>query len=111
MQFEITDEAAKTFAREFYGAVADGYLLDAALAEARKAIFAQANSSEWGTPVLYLRAPDGRIFDVEAEQSERGTASTEERATSQEQPIDREPYDPETGTMYPDSTYGPQPDG
>jgi len=64
MQFEITDEAAITLAHEFYRALADGYPVDAALAEARKAIFAQGNDVEWGTPVLYLRSPDGRIFDV-----------------------------------------------
>ncbi len=64
MQFEVTDEAAISLSREFYGAVADGYPVDAALAEARKAIFAAGNDVEWGTPVLYLRAPDGRIFDV-----------------------------------------------
>ena len=66
MQFEITDEAAITFAHEFYQAVADGYPVDAALAEARKAIFAQGNNVEWGTPVLYLRSPNGQIFEVAA---------------------------------------------
>jgi hypothetical protein len=64
MQFEISDQAAISLAHEFYGAVADGYPVDAALAEARKAVFAAGNVVEWGTPVLYLRAPDGRIFDV-----------------------------------------------
>ena len=38
MQFEITDEAAITLASEFYSALADGYPVDGALAEARKAI-------------------------------------------------------------------------
>jgi TPR repeat protein len=66
MQFEITDEAAITFAHEFYQAVVDGYPVDAALAEARKAIFAQGNDVEWGTPVLYLRSLNGQIFDVTA---------------------------------------------
>ncbi|MGH7847047.1 MAG: CHAT domain-containing protein, partial [Candidatus Binatia bacterium] len=65
MQFEITDEAAITFAHEFYAAVADGYPVDASVAEARKAIFAEGNGLEWGTPVLYLRAADGLIFHVE----------------------------------------------
>jgi CHAT domain len=64
MQFEVTDEAAITLACEFYGAIADGYPVDAALAEARKALSTQESSVEWGTPVLYLRAEDGRIFDV-----------------------------------------------
>lgn len=65
MQFEVSDEAAITFSQELYSAVAVGYPIDAALAEARKAIFAQVNELEWGTPVLYMRAPDGRIFDVQ----------------------------------------------
>lgn len=65
MQFEITDEAALVFAHEFYLAIADGYPIDAATAEARKAIFASGNDVEWGTPVLHLRASDGRVFDVQ----------------------------------------------
>jgi len=64
MQSEITDEAAIVFASEFYAAIADGYPVDASLAEARKAIFATGNDVEWGTPVLYMRSPDGHIFDV-----------------------------------------------
>ncbi len=64
MQFEIADDVASTFAHEFYGALADRYPIDAAVTEARKAIFASGREIEWATPVLYLRAPDGRIFDV-----------------------------------------------
>jgi hypothetical protein len=67
MQFEITDAAAIQFAEEFYAATADGYPADAALAAARKAIFAAGNDIEWGTPVLYLRAPDSRLFTVNRE--------------------------------------------
>lgn len=65
MQFEITDDAAITIAHEFYGAIADGYPVDGALAEARKALFAQGNDIEWGTPVLYMRSPDGHIFEID----------------------------------------------
>ena len=64
MQFEITDEAAIVFAHELYGAIADGYPLEAALSEARGAIRDQGHITEWGTPVLYSRAPDGRLFDL-----------------------------------------------
>lgn len=67
MQFEITDEAAITFSHEFYTALTDGYPVDAALAEARAAIFAQINDLEWGTPVLNSRAADGVIFSVQPE--------------------------------------------
>jgi tetratricopeptide (TPR) repeat protein len=66
MQFRITDLAAIVLAREFYGALADGYPVDAALTEARKAVKTQGNDLEWGTPVLYMRSPDGQIFDIAA---------------------------------------------
>lgn len=66
MQFEISDEAAIVFAQEFYGALTDGYLVDGALAEARKAIFAQNNDVEWGVPVLYLRGEQGQLFDIQS---------------------------------------------
>ncbi|MGE5140821.1 MAG: CHAT domain-containing protein [Rudaea sp.] len=64
MQFEIPDEVAIIFAQEFYGALSSGYAVDSALAEARKSIFAQGNEVEWGTPVLYMRAPQGVIFEL-----------------------------------------------
>ena len=60
MQFEITDAAAIAFAHEFYQAMADGYPVDAAVTEARKAIFAQGNEVEWGTPVCTCAPPMGR---------------------------------------------------
>jgi hypothetical protein len=65
MQFPITDEAAVTFARGFYTALSVGRPVDAAVTQARLAVFAQGSDVAWGTPVLYLRASDGRIFDVE----------------------------------------------
>lgn len=64
MQFEITDTAAITFAHEFYLAIAEGFAIETALAEARRRIYALNNDVEWGTPVLYLRASDGHIFDI-----------------------------------------------
>ncbi|MEI2765108.1 MAG: CHAT domain-containing protein [Dermatophilaceae bacterium] len=72
MQFEITDTAATCFAQEFYAALADGYPVDAATAQARLAVFSTDNDVEWGTPVLYLRARDGRIFQVPAAASPAG---------------------------------------
>jgi formylglycine-generating enzyme required for sulfatase activity len=64
MQFEISDASAILFAHEFYAALADGYGVDAALTDARTAIFASGGSVEWGTPVLFSRTLDGRIFDL-----------------------------------------------
>jgi outer membrane protein assembly factor BamD (BamD/ComL family) len=65
MQFEIFEFAAITLAQEFYSAIADGYPVDAALSEARKAIFASNNDVEWGTPVLFMRIPNGVLFRPE----------------------------------------------
>ena len=75
MQFEITDDAAIILSHEFYSAVADGYAIDTALGEARKAIFASGNEVEWGTPVLYMRSTNGRIFKVQPPAT--GTRSSE----------------------------------
>lgn len=64
-QYEITDLAAIELSRAFYEALADGMPVDAAVGEARKAIsLGVANSLEWGTPVLHMRAPDGVLFDL-----------------------------------------------
>ncbi len=65
MQFEITDEAAIRFAQSFYWHVAKRRPVDDSVRRARVALrLAKKDSLEWGTPVLYLRSPDGRIFDA-----------------------------------------------
>ena len=67
MQFPITDSAAISMSEGFYAALAGNRPIDDALTLARK--FIQEKSRvEWGIPVLYMRSPDGRIFDVEAPQ-------------------------------------------
>ncbi|MCZ6626307.1 MAG: CHAT domain-containing protein [Deltaproteobacteria bacterium] len=100
MQFQITDEAAITFAHEFYGAVADDYPVDAALAEARKAIFAQGNGLEWGTPVLYMRCPDGHIFQRQGSPKEVGEGVVKSEETVEERRIaePRVAHHPSVGT-------------
>ena len=65
MQAQISDEAAIVFASSFYEQVAAGSPVDASLAAARLAILAERSDDiEWGTPVLFMRVPDGRIFDL-----------------------------------------------
>lgn len=66
MQFDITDAAALAFADELYTALADGSPVDAAVADARSAIYTLPSEIEWGTPVLYSRAADGVLFQVGA---------------------------------------------
>lgn len=64
MQFPISDTAAITLSREFYQALTDGYPMDAALGEARKAIFGLSDSLAWGTPVFFSRSEDNRLIEV-----------------------------------------------
>jgi hypothetical protein len=66
MRTAISDPAAVAFAHEFYTAIADGYAVDAATSEARKALFTEGLAGEWATPVLFMRAADGRVFDLPA---------------------------------------------
>lgn len=65
MQAPISDAAAICFSGAFYGALADGKPIDTAMSEARKAVFEiDTEGSEWATPVLFLRGPNGRLFDA-----------------------------------------------
>jgi TonB family protein len=74
MQFEISDAAAKTFAREFYCAIAEGHPVDAAVCESRKALFNEEFGQEWATPVLYMRSHEGTLFEL-APAGTTGTAA------------------------------------
>jgi hypothetical protein len=95
MQFEITDEAAILLSHEFYAALSDGYPVDTALGEARKAIFASGNEVEWATPVLYMRSANGRIFRLaRPDASERPkTAAVEEPVVPPPTPEAKPPAD------------------
>ena len=69
MQYQITDNAAIAFSRAFYHAVANNLPVDAAVAAARTAV-SMYDTLEWGTPVLYMRSPDGRLFDIKRKDRE-----------------------------------------
>jgi len=63
MQFEITDDAALEFSRLFYDALARGKSVDVAVTTARTGLsITEPQSIEWATPMLHMRAPDGRLF-------------------------------------------------
>lgn len=70
MQFPVLDSSATRFAEQFYNALLSGLTIDEAVATARVAIATADDARGWGTPTLYLRAPDGVIFpEYEAEPS------------------------------------------
>ena len=67
MQYPISDEAAVTFAREFYLKLCAGWnrgQVDAAISHARNRIRMDVDEPlAFATPVLFLRSPTGVIFD------------------------------------------------
>ncbi|MBN1657503.1 MAG: PD40 domain-containing protein [Anaerolineae bacterium] len=65
MQFPISDSAAVRFASRFYPLLARGEPVDHAVAQGRLAIrVTEGDTMEWATPVLFMRAPTGVIFEV-----------------------------------------------
>lgn len=66
MQFPISDRAALAFANGFYPRLASGEPVDVAVAFGRETVYLQmADSQEWGTPALFMRVSDGRLFELE----------------------------------------------
>ena len=68
MQLAIADRTAVAFSREFYGALADGWPVDAAVQEGRRSIVIALGNRwqeyvDWAIPTLHMRAPDGVILD------------------------------------------------
>ncbi|MDM0116135.1 CHAT domain-containing protein [Variovorax sp. J22R133] len=68
MQFPISDQAAIAFAQTFYERIAQGFPVDAAVAEGRKVLYSSKHS-EWATPVLYMRSRDGLLFEPGADEA------------------------------------------
>jgi nucleoid-associated protein YgaU len=66
MQFPIPDASAVALSRHFYRYLAAGRPVDESLTAARAMLYAQGHEVEWGAPVLTMRTPDGRLFDVTA---------------------------------------------
>ena len=65
MQKPISDRAAISFSTAFYRHLASGDSVDEALTEGRQAIHsAKPDSFEWATPVLFLRLPEGNVFEA-----------------------------------------------
>jgi len=64
MQYPIPDQVSLSFAREFYRALAEYYPVDMAVSEGRRAVYQDLGSDrpDWGTPVILMRAPDGKLF-------------------------------------------------
>ena len=67
MRAPITNRLATIFSKVFYRELATEQPVDAAVAEARLAMYrADPCSPEWATPVLFMRVLDGLLFQSEA---------------------------------------------
>lgn len=65
MQQPISDVSAIEFSRVLYEHLVAGDAVDTAVTEARLALDRQPETAgEWGIPVLFLRQPDGRLFEL-----------------------------------------------
>jgi membrane protease subunit (stomatin/prohibitin family) len=82
MQFSIRDDLAAAFMGAFYQVLAGGRTIDEAVARGRAAIRMKAlgdngDIRDWGAPVLYLRAPGGRIFNPLSDEAVRKAVEKE----------------------------------
>ncbi|NOK60297.1 MAG: CHAT domain-containing protein [Chloroflexi bacterium AL-W] len=66
MQFSVPQESTRAFAAEFYRTLAEGFPIDACVTEGRKAIMNEIGLGrpDWGIPVVYTRATDGKLFET-----------------------------------------------
>ena len=95
MQFTISDRAALAFARGFYTALANGRTIDEAMRSGRIGILGLGRGTlEWVTPVLYVRGPDTRLFDVVDRPREEGAPPWPPRRPRLEPPERTEPSKP-----------------
>jgi hypothetical protein len=83
MQLAIPDRSAVAFSREFYGALASGWPVDAAVQEGRRGIMTELGTDwnrhvDWAIPTLYMRAPDGVILRIVEEEDDEGMNQKEE---------------------------------
>jgi hypothetical protein len=79
MQFTVYDKLAAAFMITIYQGLVAGCTIDEAVSAGRKAIRARcygeyAGQRDWGTPVLYSRAPNGYIFPPVTDETARQEA-------------------------------------
>lgn len=74
-QYSIRDICAIAFSRQFYRSLVGGMDIERAVSAGRIAAYnADLSGRDWGVPVLYLRATDGRLFEGAADGEVRQTA-------------------------------------
>lgn len=76
-QYSILDKSAIALSRGFYQALVGGLSIERAVSAGRIAAYnADPGGRDWGVPVLYLRAADGRLFEGAPDEAVRQQART-----------------------------------
>lgn len=75
-QYSIRDKCALAFSRQLYRSIVGGVGVERAVAAGRIAAYnAEPEGRDWGVPVLYMRAEDGRLFEGAADSGVRTKAA------------------------------------
>ena len=98
MQQVIADPLARAFTGGFYGALASGWPVDAAVQEGRRGIMSALGADwrrriDWAIPTLYMRAPDGVILGIASKppQPRSKQAGTAPDPLGQSPPVSSDP--------------------
>jgi hypothetical protein len=87
MQSSVQDDAGLAFVEEFYRSLVGGTAIDDCVAKGRKAVIACGlNNLDWGLATLYMRLPDGVLFDGLDVQDAVASASAPTESTRAPQP-------------------------
>jgi hypothetical protein len=87
MQFSVPEAATRAFSGEFYRALAAGLSIDASVTEGRRAVMLETGIGrpDWGIPVVYTRARDGKLFELPSPAADHQPLPTDGQAS--ESPI------------------------
>jgi len=61
-QSKLDAATTATFAQKFYSLIANFTPVDLAMSETRRALYGEQPNGAWGLPALFMRSPDGRLF-------------------------------------------------
>ena len=83
MQSSVGDEAGVVFAEDFYQNLAEYKPIDTCVSRGRRAIRNSTATRDWGLATLYMRAPDGILFEQPAAKDAAASAPAEPAAATQ----------------------------
>jgi hypothetical protein len=75
MQSSVGDQAGVVFAEDFYQNLAEYKPIDTCVSRGRRAIRNSTATRDWGLATLYMRAPDGILFEQPAAKDAAASAA------------------------------------